>query len=229
MEKGLLFDIESANLNANYGFVFCVCYKWHGTSKVHTITIRDFEKFKSDPTCDKEVVKAFQKVVAEADYMVGHYSTRFDLPFLNTRALMHKLKPFAVIPHVDTWKISKYKLKLNSNRLDTLSRIIPSMNERELKTVIEPRMWVRAQSGHVPSIKYIEEHCVADVKVLDQVYTSIRPYCGDHPSVALMREQVGCSVCGSTHTQRRGYHITNKTKKRRMQCVDCGHWFTAKL
>jgi len=71
--KILIFDIESTNLAANFGYILCVSYKWADKKEVHTIRIDRFPLFKKDPTNDREVVKAFGEVFNEADRVVAHY------------------------------------------------------------------------------------------------------------------------------------------------------------
>ena len=46
------------------GAVICICYKWEGESKVHSLTWKDGD--------DREAVKAFLKVARTADEMVAH-------------------------------------------------------------------------------------------------------------------------------------------------------------
>lgn len=230
--KVLLWDIEASNLAANFGFIFCIGYKWAGEKQTHLISIRDFPKnFKNDTTNDKHVVEAFSKIVSEADVMVTHYGQRFDYPFVQTRLMMHGLPPLKDVPHIDTWRIAKYKLKFNSNRLDTISRAVPVGRDekRELKTPLDSHHWVRGAAGHVPSIVYIERHCAADVKVLEKTYTTIRPYASSLPNLSkyLDKTREGCPACGAIETQKRGIKLTARGHQQRYQCQKCAHWFQA--
>lgn len=224
----LIWDIEASDLKGNFGFVFCIGYKWLGEKKTHLISIRDYPAFNRDITDDRAVLKAFAKVMEEADLMVTHYGQRFDYPFLNTRCMIHGMKPMPSVPHVDTWRIAKYKLALHSNRLDTLSRVIPVSGVRELKTPLEAPQWMKGRAGHVPSIRYIEAHCRADVRVLEDVYVKIRPFSSNLPNLAKHQDGVfGCPACGSEKVHARGYHLTAHGKRRRYQCQGCGQWFSA--
>lgn len=243
----LLWDIEASNLNANFGFVFCIGWKWFGESKVNLISVRDFPKsFDRDPTDDKEVIKAFTKIMAEADIQVFWYGLRFDLPFVNTRALINSLDPLPKVPHIDGWRIAKDRLKFNSNRLDTVSRAIPITNTLEpnpnrgdeRKTVLDPIAWMKAASGHIPSIKLIEDHCEKDVIVLENVYVAIRKHANNMPNLSKLNSLIlgerskfkeGCPSCGSFRMQARGKSLTVRGSKHRYQCQSCGHWFYAPL
>lgn len=229
--KILLFDIESSNLNANFGIIFCVGYKWLGEKKVHMISIRDDKNsFSKDPTLDKSVVSRFAEVLKQADVVVGHYSTRFDIKMLQSKCLEHQLPPLPPVTHVDTWRMAKETLKLNSNRLEAISRYLPYTNQKNAprKTPIENKAWIRAVAGHVPSLKQIEHHCEMDILVLEDVYTKLKPYSKTHPNLAKLKDdhREGCPSCGGFHTTKQGFKLTLRKKQQRYQCQDCAHWFT---
>ena len=218
----LLFDVEATNLAANFGYLLCIAWKWSGAQKLYHMSIADTATFAKDPTNDRELVQEFRKVVEDADIIVGHYSSRFDYPFLQARALYHSLLPFPTdVRHVDTWRISRNTLKLNSNRLASLAAHLGV----EEKTALSGPIWIKAMSGHKPSIKYVVEHCRQDVVVLEQVYEKIKPLRPDNPKASLD----GCPTCGSESLQSRGYARTTKRKMQRWSCNACGHWHRTPL
>lgn len=216
----LLFDLEFNGLNANFGWIYCMSYKWYGEKKIWTMSLRDFKSFKEDPTDDRLLCIAASGVVSSADVLVGHYSTRCDLPYLQTRLAEHSLPPAASVPHVDTWRIARDKLRLNSNRLDSLASLLKSPVK---KTHLDATVWRKAAAGHVPSLKYIEDHCEKDIKVLEWCYERLRPLMTSHPHLAL-REAAGCPKCGHGPMQSRGWNLKKAGRTRRMQCQSCGGW-----
>lgn len=212
--KILVFDIESSNLNANFGVILCISYKWFGTDKVHTIAITDFPSFKKDPTNDKPVVEAFQKVFEEADYVVAHFGEKFDVPMIQTKLLMHSGKLLPNTKLIDTWRISKTKLKLNSNRLETL---ISALGVKHKKTPLSGPTWVKAMAGNREAIRYVVEHCIADVKALEGVFQKLLP---------LIAELLPKShLCDPKHSVRHGYRVAAKKTFMRMFCKKCGAWW----
>jgi len=122
--KVVLFDLECTNLNANFGYILCGSWKVLGEKKIHTATITDFPSFEKDCTNDKHVVKAIADALEDADVWVTWYGQRFDVPFLQTRLMYHGNKPMPPVPHVDGWRIARYKMRLNSNRLATVSAFL---------------------------------------------------------------------------------------------------------
>ena len=228
--KILLWDIECSDFAADYGFIFCIGYKWLHEKRVRIIGVRDTSEFKKDVTDDRGVIREFAKVMAEADIQVTWYGEKFDERFINTRALLNSQEPMPVIPHWDGWKTAKFKLRFQSNRLDGVSRAIPVKPgaKRELKTYIEGRHWVRAKAGYTDALEYVEKHCIADIKVLENVYLALRPFSKPTANVAKIRhpELEGCPACGDKRLQARGYLVTSRGRKRRFQCQECAHWFT---
>ena len=219
-----LFDIESTRLEADFGFVICASYKELGSKKIVTHSIDDYPNFKKDPTNDKFLLRDLKAGLEKADVLVGHYSTRFDLPFINGRLLHHGLTPVAPIPHVDTWRVSRNRLKITRNSLAALAEFF-GFDE---KTYLNKNIWVRASAGHRPSIKYIIEHCEQDVRVLEDVYTKIRVLAPDHPNINLTRfvtkSDPRCPICGSHKLQKRGYIIARTRRSPRYSCQECGSW-----
>jgi hypothetical protein len=124
-------------------------------------------------------------------------------------------------PLIDTWKTCKNHLKLRNNRLITLQEFLKLENE---KNAIKPEQWIRALSGHRPSLNYIIEHCRRDVEVLAEVYHKIRPLITDHPNRGLVSGDGGCPTCGSTRLQRRGFHNARTRRYQRLHCQECGTW-----
>lgn len=218
----IAWDLETTNLNADFGYLLCFGYKVLGEKKSHVISIDDFPEFKKDPTNDYFLVKKASEILMEADGYVTWYGSRFDFPYLQTRLLGHGLPILpTTIPHIDGWWIARKKMKLHSNRLASVTAFLG----QEDKTPLSGPIWVKAAAGHRDSIKYIKEHCYQDVQVLEQVYERIKPLYNTHPNVALMANKTfGCPVCGSTNVQKRGVHRSRVATRQRYQCKDCNAW-----
>lgn len=216
----LLFDLESTNLNANFGFILCICYKWLGEKRVHTISIDQFDRYETDRTNDREVVRAFARVFEEADIVVGHYSTKFDAPYISARLLYHGYKPLPPTRHIDTWRISKDRLRLNSNRLASIGEFFSLQD----KTSVSGPHWIKAMAGHKASLQYVKEHCRIDVDVLEQAYLKLRALMPNHPNGNLVRGlRKACPICGSKKLTRRGWLLSYTSRKPRFVCPQ-GHW-----
>ena len=217
----VLWDLETSNLNANFGFILCAGYKILGEKKVCVPSIADYSLYKKDPTNDRELVKDVGKFLTDADIWVGHYACYFDIPFLNSRLLYHGLPPLPKVPLVDTWRIARNNLKLNSNRLQSITEFL----EMEDKTAIKGPHWIKAMAGNKKSLTYVIEHCRQDVVVLEQVYNKIKVLHSGHPNINILNSKTnGCPVCGSEKLQKRGWNIAGVSRSQRYQCQSCGAW-----
>lgn len=219
----LAYDIEASNLNADFGIVLTFGSKIVGEGTVEVLRIDDyFDRGRDLIKAEKKMLRDISGRMLDVDVWLGHFSTYYDLPFLNSRLIYHDLP---VLPpnfaQLDTWKIAKNRLKLRNNRLITISEFLGTEDE---KNQIKPEQWLRALSGHKESIDYIVEHNRRDVLVLEEVYNRIRPLVIDHPNRGLLDGRGGCSVCGEMKLQARGFHVTRTRKYQRYQCQSCGAW-----
>lgn len=215
--KTLIFDIEASNLSANFGYCLAIGYKWLDDSKTHVLSITDSKSFKKDPTNDLELLEKFRKIWEEADVVVAHYGKKFDVPYLNTRLLIHGKTRLPETPLVDTWATARYQLKLNSNRLDTL---IAAVGCPVTKTHLSGPIWVKASAGDKNSIKYVVDHCKADVQALEYCYKKIKGLIVSHPTVADRPNQ--CTTCQGETFRSLGVRRTATRVYRRFICTRCG-------
>lgn len=220
MAKILLFDIEASSLKASFGITLAFGYKWYGEDEAHVLAINDYSRYKKDRVDDSVLLKEAAKLLTEADMWVTWYGSQYDVPFLQTRMLYHKLGVLPGTPHVDLLFQSRSKLKMHSNRLAAVADFfgLPS------KTPVVGDHWVRAIAGYADSMKYIVDHCKGDVETLEAAYELYRPMIRTHPRVA---GWLPCRVCGSSKLQRRGNVLTvTKGERFRVRCSNCGAWET---
>lgn len=219
----LAWDLECSNLTADFGIILCCGIKSVGSGKVDVLNILDYQDAGGDLIhAEKNLLKDISKRLLEADVWLGHFACYYDVPFLNTRLLYHNLPVLPPnFPLIDTWRISRNRLKLRNNRLKTIQEFLKLKDE---KNAILPEQWLRALGGHAPSMRYIVEHCRRDVLVLEEAYLRLRPLVLDHPSRGLVDGRGGCGVCGAHKLQARGFHITRTRRTQRFQCQGCGAW-----
>ena len=104
LRRRLFFDIEtspnigvffSAGYKLNIGYqsiikeraIICICYKWEGDKEVTSLEWDENQ-------CDKKMLLHFINVANTADEMVGHNGLKFDLNWIRTRCLFHKIDMF---------------------------------------------------------------------------------------------------------------------------------------
>lgn len=219
--KILFWDIETTNLSANFGFIVCVGFKRLGEA-TKVVSIADYPKsFAKKHYNDFFVVQEAKKIIEASEVICTHYGSRFDLPFLNARLIKHGLTPVPPdIPHIDTWRISRYKLQLNSNRLATIAEYF----NLGTKSPVTSDAWLGAMSGDQKSIDYVVKHCKLDVDILERVYMKLRPLITNHPNLGLNKNLLdACPNCGKGgFLQKHGFHVTHKGRYQRYHCMNCG-------
>ena len=179
--KVLIYDIETSynigkfwragyNLNINPGdiiherAIICISYKWLGEEQVYNLT---WDKNQ----CDKFLIEQFVEVLNEADLIVAHNGDNFDLKWLKTRALFHRLPMLPNYKQFDTLKLAKAKLYLNSNRLDYISKFLGF--EGKIQTT--PDLWNKVVIlNDRKALEPMLEYCDEDVRQLEKVYNELQ-------------------------------------------------------
>lgn len=167
-------DIESSNLEANFGIILTWCVKIGKKIYHDQLSEADIKKYRADKR-DTRIVGTLVKTMLKCDRVVGHYSSRFDFPFIRTRALICGVKfpPYGMIMQDDTWRIARNKLRLNSNRLETVCRTLFGETQ---KTHLDYKFWIGGLGGDQKCLKYILEHNKFDVIDLERIYLKLRDY-----------------------------------------------------
>jgi uncharacterized protein YprB with RNaseH-like and TPR domain len=171
-EKVGFIDIESSNLDANFGIMLSYCIKDSQSKKIYTGTInkKDIEKYEANKS-DYRIVSECVENMLKFDRVVAHYAM-FDIPFIRTRALVCGVDfpTYGSIYVDDTWRWAKNKLKLNSNRLEMVVNTLFGNSE---KTHLDSRYWIGGTRGDKKSLDYILSHNKIDVLELEKVYNKL--------------------------------------------------------
>lgn len=213
----ICWDIETTNLKPDFGHLLCIGYKFIGEKRVHILSVDQF-KGRNFRAKEKALVKAFAEVVEGADISVTHNGQRFDHTYMNAKMLEYRLGALKPIPQVDTLMIARKHLRsLSRKSLQNISYYLGTSDE---KTPVEGRIWVDAMTGSKKALKYIIDHCKADVLVLEEVYLTLRPLLQGHPRV---QGYGPCRYCGSYDLWRKGYAFTsNRGPQIYLKCQTCG-------
>ena len=168
-EKIGFLDIETSNLHATFGIMLSYSIKEKGTDNIYcrVITANELR------TClDKKVVASCVRDMQRFDRVITFYGTKFDLPFIRTRALALGLDfpDYGEMYHKDIYYVARNKLRLHSNRLDAVCR---ALFGDTTKTRIEPGHWIQALMGKKEALDYILEHNKQDVIELERVYDTL--------------------------------------------------------
>jgi uncharacterized protein YprB with RNaseH-like and TPR domain len=170
-------DIETSNLSPAFGIILCWCIKDSESDYIYYDALTKNDVFSEDE--DKRIIETCIDTMKQFDRIVGHYSSRFDIPYLRTRAVMHDNKNALGFPkygeliHTDTWMMAKSKFKFHSNRQNIIAE---TLYNDTIKTRINHRAWRRALQGNVNALRESLDHCEKDVLELEQNFYSMLPF-----------------------------------------------------
>lgn len=213
-------------LKASINTIICFGYKIFGEKETKCLSAWDYKQKSIND--DFELVKAAYEILKDADAIVTHNGSRFDLKFFQTRLLKHKLPPLPKIRHVDTCLVAKRFLLMFNNRLNTLAKFLTSEEKMENGGW---DLWVKVLQGDKKSKKLMVDYCKQDVNVLEKVFKRLRPFMTNIPNYNIFSRDadVICPKCGSTRYQNRGYRYTQVSAYQRHQCHDCHGYFTTDI
>jgi DNA polymerase elongation subunit (family B) len=168
-------DIEASNLDANFGIMYSWCIKDSNSKKIYSDVLKPEDKRFPPEKSDRRIVESLIKCMFTFDRIIGHYSSRFDIPYTRTRALICDVEfpPYGSLNQDDTWQIARNKLKLNSNRLETVCETLFGETQ---KTHLKSKYWIGAMRFDKKSLEYILDHNRKDVLDLERVYNKIKDY-----------------------------------------------------
>lgn len=171
-------DIEASGLKADYDIMYSYCILNELNNEVESDVIMksDFG-FKNNHKADTRIVKKLICDMKKFDYLVGHYSSRYDLKFIRTRAVMdglgNEFPRQGEICQYDTINVLWSKFCLSKNGLQ------PSCNKlvgRSRKTYLTQDM----RFSIILGLKWAQEMCLdhnlKDVYDTRDLYKVISPF-----------------------------------------------------
>lgn len=205
-------------MKADFSFLLTTCFGVIGEKRTTLLSLSQFGD--GNPLkYEKALLKAVAKEFAKADLLLSWYGKGFDRPYLNAKMLEYGLPVLPNIPEVDLYFTARSNLAVSRRSLQNVAYYCKVESQ---KTPVEGRLWKAAQVGDKKALRQIERHNIADVEVLREVYSKLRPLVRTHPRVAGLGP---CRFCGGTTLQRRGRLVnTLRKEKQRVMCKTCGGW-----
>jgi DNA polymerase elongation subunit (family B) len=182
-KKRLYFDIEvSANVVMTWRIgrevslstddilkeraVICICFKWDGEDKVHSLQWKNGD--------DKEMLSKFAKVIESANEVVTQNGDKFDIKWLRTRFMYHGIPYPIKLNSIDTLKMARAAFYLNSNKLDYMGEFLGV--GKKIKT--DYSLWKRIMfDNNKEAMNDMILYCKQDVELLQKVHNKIEVYC----------------------------------------------------
>lgn len=234
--KRLFFDIETSpnivyswrigyNINLspdniiNERRIICISYKWEGDDSVYNL------RWDKDQN-DKSMLEEFIPLANASDELVAHNGDRFDLKWLRTRAVYHRLPMFPRYRTLDTLKKARGGFYFNSNKLDYIAQYL-GVGAKMHHDGFD--MWKSVMDGDENALNTMVDYCNQDIVILEDVFHVLQNYIkpNTNASVATGGERYGCPSCGENKKLELFKNdITPKGSVRRViNCLSCNHTY----
>lgn len=231
--KKLFFDIEISpliayswrigyNININYenviqeAKIICISYKWEDKDVVKSLS---WDKNQ----CDKQMLIDFIKIANEADEIIAHNGDRFDIKWLRTRCIFHRVPMFPKYRSLDTLTKAKAHFRFPNNRLDTIVQYL-GVGAKIKHEGFE--MWRKCVEGDKQALKDMIRYCEGDIVALEDAFFVMQNYIKNNTHVGVHNGKLkaSCPNCGSEDTGLLKNNFTALgTIKRQMECNSCGY------
>lgn len=209
-------------------YMLCFSYKWSYENKIRSVALPDYPaRYKKDATDDYDLARELQKLLSEADIVVGHNSNRFDNKVAQSRIMVHRLPTVPPLKRVDTLLVARQTGRFSSNKLDTLAQQLEI--GRKTKDT-HGQLWQACVAGDMKAWKKMIKYCNQDVQLVVDLYYRFLPYINNHPNMATISQRPDCCPkCGSTKLESKGIRRSNVATYRRYLCHNCKGFCSERL
>lgn len=193
--------------------------KWLDEDKIHYMDTRH----KKNPRDDKQLVKKLCYLLNQADYVVSHYGSVFDVPKIEARRLYHDLPLFKMPKHEDT-KYMSNKGGFTSHKLEYLAKYL----KLKVKKLVNRKfngmdLWRQVLNKNMEAWREMELYNKTDVWVLEELYKKLRPRATNINVHTYNKPDDLVCVCGSKNFKKNGIDRLASGNYQRYKCGDCGH------
>lgn len=197
--------------------------KWLGAPE-DTVMYRD-QRHAKDIRDDKEILIPLRALLEEAEAVITQNGVRFDLPKINYRFAVNKIKPYPEPKNIDTLKIAKSVFGFDSNKLQHLTDLF-CVKYKKLDHKKYPgfSMWKACMQGKLDAYKELEQYNKYDILSLEELYVDhLLPWDTSSINFAAFGEDYTfrCN-CGNDKFKDTKPFVTKKSKFARFVCTSCG-------
>lgn len=201
--------------------IMCWAAKWYGEPK-NTV---EFRSTFHDGTA--AMLERISELLDEADAAITFNGARHDSPHIMTEFLREGVNIPSPYREIDLYKVTRGKLKLHSNRLNSV------LGEFGFGSKVEHqgfKLWRRCMAGDSVAWQQMQRYCIGDVVKMEPVYNLYRPLIPQsmHPNANLYCDGEVCPICESPKIQRRGVVEVGLSLYPRFKCTGCGKWSRGK-
>jgi hypothetical protein len=174
-----------------------------------------------------EMLLRAAELLNEADAVVSYNGARHDTPHIFTEFLREGVDIPSPYREIDLWKVTRGKLKLPNNKLNTV------LHEFNLGSKVEHEgfgLWLKCMAGDEKAWARFRRYNIGDVLEMEKAYQLYRPIIPQsmHPNFGLYCDGEVCPRCGAKKPQRRGKREVGVSLYPRFWCRSCKTWSRGK-
>lgn len=177
-----VFDIETSGLDAAFDLCLTCSIKEFGPQgSMYTFSIDlDEQNLKK---AEAYLLEEIFDTIDEFDGVAGFYSSRFDMPFLRSRAICQGISPIPKTKHLDMWFTVKRIICSKTRRLERVNDMI-KMGGHSIDTPDKTRVAIEHWSNVVlnrdkNALEYIMDHNIKDVLITENTIYELRDFLPD--------------------------------------------------
>ena len=165
-------DIEADGLKTDFATMLTWCIKEKG-GKITSGVIKKKELF-SEIDVDKRLMTDLAKELSKYKIIVTYFGTRYDLPFVRTKAMRYGLDilEYGGTYHWDMFYTVKSKMNLSRKSLDNACDYLGIKG----KTEIDKEAWRSAKYGNKAGLAEVLNHNEGDVVILEKLHEKLQPF-----------------------------------------------------
>lgn len=195
------------------GRILCWAAKWY---KQKTMRFRaEWDQVEGD------FIEDLAHMMSKADAIITYNGNKFDLPKIRGEIIVRGMDPLPPTPSIDLYSTAR-KLGYPSGKLAFVARHL-GLGAKGQHAGFDT--WVGAMEGIGADQRVMERYNKQDVRLLEKLYKVLLPHIANHPYLGT-GEKPECPNCGSHKIQKRGVRRTRAFFVERLNCTDCGAWFS---
>lgn len=185
-----ILDIDVKGKKHDKNDIICIGYAWNDNQPAKVLGWGYKERD------SKQVIQEFDKLVAEADIIVGKNNIAFDNKYIDTLRMYHGLPNISYPKVQDIEKDIKKNFRLQSNSLDYIAKMLGFKGKK--KVTMDD--WLDAIfRKNIKGYNKLLDYCKQDVEMTRAIYNKINNY----------TVSTKCQVCQGTNLKRNGTHTNN--------------------
>jgi hypothetical protein len=193
--------------------IMCWAARWQDQKRV---------QFMDERIGYREMLEGVWTLLDDADALVSWNGRGFDSKHVRRAFAKEEMRPPSPWREIDLMQAVKSQMKFASNKLDHVAQELGIGKKTKHEGFT---LWEKCMAGDPTAWRKMKQYNIQDVNLLVDAYDRLLPWIPNHPNVSVINGTYsGCSQCGSTDMQRRGFSYTNAGVFQRYLCNTCGHW-----